>query len=27
MAHAGLYVPAKKCKTHILSGIFARVGS
>ena len=27
LAHCGLYVPAKKCQTSILSWIFARVGS
>ncbi len=27
LAHCGFYVPAKSCKTHIISGLFARVGS
>ena len=27
LAHCGFFVPAKSCKTHILSGLFARVGS
>ncbi len=27
LAHCGLYVPAKKCQTPVLSWIFARVGS
>jgi len=27
LAHCGLYVPARKCETYILSWIFARVGS